>query len=70
MTVTLYTTHCPRCQVLAAKLDQAAIKYDVCENVNEMLEKGIMSVPVLEIDGNQLDFKQAVDWVNKGGAIN
>lgn len=70
MTVTLYTTHCPRCQVLATKLDQAAIKYDVCENVDEMLEKGIMSVPILEVDGNAMDFKQAVDWVNKGGTTN
>ena len=68
MTVVLYTTHCPRCQVLASKLDSAAIKYEVFEDVDEMSKKGIMSVPVLEVDGKLLDFKKAVDWVNNGGA--
>lgn len=68
MTVILYTTHCPRCQVLASKLDSAAIKYEVCDDVEVMSQKGIMSVPLLEVDGKQLDFKKAVDWVNNGGA--
>lgn len=69
MKLTLYTTHCPRCQVLATKLDGAALKYQVIDDVDKIAEKGIMSVPVLEVDGKQLDFKKAVDWVNNGGKL-
>lgn len=68
--ITLYTTHCPKCQVLASKLDNAAIKYEVCDNVDVMAQKGFMSVPLLEIDGEILDFKKAIDWVNNGGTTN
>lgn len=68
MVVTLYTTHCPKCHVLATKLDSAAIEYKVFEDVEAMSEKGIMSVPTLEIDGKMLNFKEAVDWINGGGA--
>lgn len=69
MKVVLYTTHCPRCEVLASKLSSAAISYEVVEDTEVMLSKGIMSAPMLEVDGSMLEFKQAVDWVNKGGAI-
>lgn len=68
--VTLYTTHCPRCQVLAAKMDNAGIKYEVCDNVDVMTQKGFMSVPLLEIDEKVLQFKEAIDWVNNGGQKN
>ena len=70
MSIVLYTTHCPRCKVLTAKLDSAAIQYEICDNVDEMIKKDIKSVPVLEVDGNLLDFKAAVDWVNNGGKSN
>lgn len=68
MEVVLYSTHCPRCQVLATKLDNAGIAYTTFTDVDEMSKKGIMSVPMLEVDGKMLDFKKAVDWVNGGGA--
>lgn len=68
--VTLYTTHCPRCQVLAAKMDNAGIKYEVCDDVDVMTQKGFMSVPLLEIDEKVLQFKEAIDWVNNGGQKN
>ncbi len=64
-TVTLYTTHCPRCNVLASKLDSAGIEYDICEDEDEMVAKGMMSSPILEIDGELLDFKSAVDWISE-----
>ena len=68
--VTLYTTHCPRCQVLATKMDNAGIKYEVCDDVDVMNKKGFMSVPLLEIDEKVLQFKEAIDWVNNGGQKN
>lgn len=62
--VTLYTTGCSRCIVLEKKLDSKQIHYKKEENTNAMLEKGIKSVPVLEVQGQRLNFLEAVQWVN------
>lgn len=65
MQVILYSTGCPKCNVLKAKLDNKNIKYDVVSNVDIIMSKGISTVPVLEIDGQLLEFKKSVDWVNE-----
>lgn len=62
--ITLYSTGCPRCNVLKQKLDSKNIEYTVVNDVDIMTEKGISTVPVLEVDGQLLQFKEAVDWVN------
>lgn len=62
--VTLYTTGCSRCTVLEKKLDSKQIHYIKEEDTNIMLEKGIKSVPVLEVQGQRLNFLEAVQWVN------
>ena len=63
--VILYSTHCTKCKVLETKLKQKNIQYEECNNVDEMLSKGIQSVPYLEVDGKLLDFGKAVKWVNE-----
>lgn len=63
--ITLYTTGCPRCQVLEKKLNAANIDYSTFVNIEEMLDMGITNVPILEIDDNKMDFKTAVDWINE-----
>jgi len=65
MSITLYTTHCPRCVVLESKLKQKNIKYNSCEDIDVMTEKGFMQAPILEVDGKVMDFKTANDWINK-----
>lgn len=62
--VTLYTTHCPKCKVLAMKLDEKGIKYEEVDDVHTMLAKHIMSAPYLDVDNELMDFTQAVSWVN------
>ena len=64
MEVTLYSTGCPKCKVLSAKLDGKNINYNVVSDINVIISKGIKAVPVLEVDNNLMDFKKAVDWVN------
>lgn len=64
MTVTLYSTHCPKCNVLEKKLKQKNISYEEVNDIEIMKEKGYLSVPVLEIDGVSMDFKTASDWIN------
>ena len=61
----LYTTHCPKCNVLTMKLNAANIKYDVCEDTKVMEDKKITYAPMLEVDGQLLDFGQAIKWVGE-----
>lgn len=62
--ITLYSTGCPRCNVLEKKLNQKGVSFTVNDSVDEMRELGIMAVPVLHVDGNLLEFTEAVKWVN------
>jgi hypothetical protein len=61
--VILYSTGCPKCQVLKKKLDAAGITYSVNTDVDEMLALGIKSAPMLEADGNLMDFPKANAWL-------
>lgn len=63
--VTLYSTHCPKCVILEAKLIQKNIKYQINDDVDLMEKKGFLSLPMLEVDGSTLDFGNAVRWVNE-----
>lgn len=61
----LYSTGCPKCKVLKSKLDDKNIDYIVVDDIDEIMSKGIESVPVLEVNGKMMNFKCAVDYVNK-----
>ena len=60
----LYSTHCPRCNVLEKKLKQKDISYEEVNDTDVMEEKGYLSVPVLEVNGTGMNFKEAIDWIN------
>lgn len=64
MEVILYSTHCPRCLVLEEKLEDADVKFSIVEDENAIKDKGFLSAPVLEVDGECMDFSKAVKWVN------
>lgn len=68
--ITLYSTGCPKCRVIEAKLEQKGIEYQVDNNIDILVEKGFISVPVLDVDGEFMDFTKANKWINeqKGGA--
>lgn len=63
--ITVYSTGCPRCTVLEKKLLQADIMYKICEDRDVMKDKGIDSLPVLEVNGQLLGFAEAIKWVNE-----
>lgn len=62
--ITLYTTHCPRCKVLKAKLDGENIDYEVVEGEEAIREKGFTTTPLLEVDDKILTFSEAMQWIN------
>lgn len=67
MDVILYSTFCPKCNVLKSKLDEAGITYKINTSIDEMIELGIVTAPVLFVDGQKLSFIEAVDWINNYG---
>ena len=62
--VILYSTGCPKCKVLEAKMNTKNIDYAVIDDTDLMIRKGFMSLPMLEVDGEVMDFINAVKWIN------
>ena len=65
MNVILYSTGCPKCNILKKKLADAKIDYKVVEDVDVMLSKGLKDVPWLEVDGNLMNFVDSSKWINE-----
>lgn len=65
MKIILYSTGCPRCEVLKKKLAEKSVNYTEVTSVEDMLALGIKEVPVLSVNETLMNFKEAVDWVNK-----
>lgn len=59
----LYTNNCPNCFFLKRELDKKGIQYEICDDVDLMLEKGFRSMPMLEKDGEIMIFPKALEWV-------
>lgn len=62
--VVLYSTGCPKCNILKKKLAAKNIYYTEINDVDEMLKLGIKEVPVLAVNDKLMDFRTAVKWVN------
>lgn len=60
----LYSTHCPKCKILEAKLNQKKLSFEIVEDTDVMMGMGIMSVPILKVNDEMLDFGNAIKWVN------
>ena len=65
--VTLYTIDCRKCKILEKKLNQAGIQYDVCKDRNIMEQKGFDFMPVLDVDGQIMNYSEAINWINERG---
>lgn len=65
--ITLYTTHCPQCQVLQTKLDEKGIDYNIIEDVKLMKKMGFLSAPMLQLDNQTLTFGEAIKWLKEQG---
>lgn len=62
--IVLYTIGCPSCRVLEEKLNKKKIKFSICTDTEKMIELGMTTMPVLEVDGVRMNFKEAINWVN------
>lgn len=62
--VILYSTGCPKCEILESKLKRSKITYDVVKDKNEMIKNGFKNVPVLKVNNEFLDYYEANNLVN------
>jgi len=63
MKVVLYSTHCPKCNVLTQKLKEKQVEYEEINDISIMEEKGFQQAPMLEVDGEAMDFSAARKWI-------
>lgn len=60
----LYSTNCPKCNVLYNKLKNAGITFDVCEDVEPLIEMGYMSAPILFDGEKYYTFEESIKMIN------
>jgi len=63
--ITLYSTGCPNCNVLKSKLDSAGITYAINSNIKKMMALGFRSAPILDVNGEVMNYSKAVQWIAK-----
>lgn len=61
--VILYEHGCPNCRMLKMKLDKSGVEYETVNDIEVMKAMGFKTAPKLEVDGNVMDFKEAVEWL-------
>jgi len=62
--IILHTTHCVRCDTLKRLLDKEEISYREHEcNVDDMINKGFMFTPILQVGDKYLTYEKAVKWI-------
>lgn len=62
--VILYSTHCPKCEILKKKLTEKNVNFTEVNDTDVMLEKGFMSAPMLEVGDEIMSFSNANKWIN------
>lgn len=67
--VKLFSTGCPKCKVVEAKLKQKNVSFEVESNPDAVIAKGqelgILSAPILQIDDEYFEFSKAVKVINE-----
>lgn len=65
MKVTLYSTNCPKCNILKAKLNAKGVDFIESNDIDLMISKGFTSSPMLEVDDTVMNFANANKWINE-----
>ena len=62
--ITVYSSPtCPKCKMRKMQLKAKGISFNVCEDTQVALSKGIQNLPAMEINGQLLNFPQAIEWI-------
>jgi len=65
--INLYTTGCSQCVILKKKLEAKNIKFKEITDIDIIhavaTHNNIRMLPILEVDGEILDYRSASEWV-------
>jgi len=63
--IVLYSNGCPRCNILETALNSKKISYTKVSDTDKIVEKGFLTVPILEVDGKDMAFPEAYNYVKE-----
>ena len=63
--IILFSNNCPKCKILKTKLDQKQITYEECNDVDIMIKNGFLSMPMLKVDGETMNFNEAIKYAKE-----
>lgn len=63
--ITLFSNNCSKCIVLERKLKNVGIEFVKETDLSEIIDKGFLSLPVLKVDNEYLDFSKALAYVRQ-----
>lgn len=63
--IILYSNGCPKCKVIKSKLESKNIVFEETDDTQRIILEGYKTFPVLEVDGQFMDFVSANTWVNQ-----
>lgn len=63
--IVIYSTGCPACKFLEQRLKDKHINFTINNDEEIMKQKGIVSVPVMEVNSTLLNYKQSLEWLDK-----
>lgn len=63
--IILYSTGCPKCNVLKKKLTECGIEFEENNDVEEMIRLNFINVPVLLTNGKIMEYKEAINWIKE-----
>ena len=61
--IIIYSTGCPKCNVLKAKLSAKNIPFTENHDVDFMVAQGWTEVPMLQIGDKYYNFGEAIKWL-------
>ncbi len=62
--IILFSHGCPKCNVLEKKLKEKNINFIKEETLEEVIDKGFLTAPILKVNGRYMEFGEAIKWVN------
>ena len=64
--IIVYSTGCPKCNMLEKCLKMANIEFSVCGDTDKMIAMGMQSAPYMQVgDGEPMDFTAAMKWIKE-----
>lgn len=63
--ITLYSTDCPRCNILKDKLKDAGYRFQVVADPELMIALGFKESPMLSVEGELMNFSKAIAWLKE-----